>query len=218
MKMSEPDHAHAGLRHEIRNNLTLLSSRLQLLAAKYPFLKEDELYIQLQEDINAIYTVLNYDKNGFRLQLLPCNMKSLLEEVYNACLPLFQSKGLELLPDIPDDLPIIRIDARLIYQALLNLLKNAAEASVSGQQVCLKALADNTCLLITVKDSGIGITAKQQEHIFEPFISYKKGGTGLGLPMVRSTVYAHHGHLDFYSEPGVGTTFQISLPLPSSPV
>ncbi len=218
MRISEPHDDHAGLRHEIRNNLTLLSSRLQLLAAKYPFLKNDELYAQLQEDINAVYAVLNYDKNGMHLQLLPCDMKSLLEELHESSLPLFQSKGIGLQLQLPAALPVIRADARLIRQALLNLLKNAAEATVKGQMVCLRAEITETHLVITVKDNGIGMTPEQQAHIFEPFTSYKKGGTGLGLPMVKSTVYAHHGHLEFFSVPDIGTTFRISLPLPSSSV
>lgn len=218
MNFSEKNQTHAGLRHEIRNNLTLLSSRLQLLTSKYPALKDDELYLQIQEDLNAIYSVLDYSKPGIHPQLLPCDMKLLLEELYQSSLPFYLQNGNRLFLQIPDSLPVIRADARLIRQALINLLKNAAEASSNGQPVCLRAEASGTHLIITVTDNGSGMTKEQQEHIFEPFISYKSGGTGLGLPIVKSTVSAHHGQFDCYSEPGMGSTFRITLPLPSAPV
>lgn len=211
-------HTHAGLRHEIRNNLTLLSSRLQLLTSKYPVLKDDEIYIQIQEDLRAIYTILDYSKPGIRPQMLPCDMKALLKELYHSSQPVFLQHGVHLFLQIPDTLPVIRADARLIRQSLINLLKNAAEASSNGQSVYLRAKATDTHLIITVADNGSGMTKEQQEHIFEPFISYKSNGTGLGLPIVQSTVYAHHGQFDCYSEPGTGSTFRIALPLPSSSV
>lgn len=218
MNFPTQTNTHDGLRHEIRNNLTLLSSRLQLLASKYPILKDDEIYIQLHEDINAIFTVLDYSKPGVRIKLLPCDMKALLEDLYQSCLPVFRQNSIRLFLQIPDTLPTVRADAHLIRQALINLLKNAAEASSKDQQVCLRAEVTETHLILSIIDNGTGITQDQQDHIFEPFISYKTGGTGLGLPMVKSTVYAHHGRVECHSEPGIGSTFRIALPLPSSPV
>ena len=72
--------------------------------------------------------------------------------------------------------------------------------------------------VLSVSDTGNGMTPEQQAHIFEPFVSYKTGGTGLGLAIVQSIVSAHHGHLSVKSLPGSGSSFCILLPIPLSPV
>ena len=102
---------------------------------------------------------------------------------------------------------------------LINLLKNAAEASPDGGQITLSASSDDcNHLMLSVSDTGNGMTPEQQAHIFEPFVSYKTGGTGLGLAIVQSIVSAHHGHLSVKSLPGSGSSFCILLPIPLSPV
>lgn len=207
------------LRHEIRNNLTLLSSRLQLLASKYPFLSSDDIYIQLLEDVRAAHAVLDNSRLSCQPpRLLPCDISQLLNDLYQACLPIFQQDSKSLILHMPDPLPVIRADSQQLRQALLNLIKNAAEATTGGQKVCIRAYTKERYLIITVSDNGIGMTPAQQAHIFEAYTSYKQGGTGLGLHLVKSVVYAHHGQLDCQSHPGHGSTFQIALPLPSSPV
>lgn len=207
---------YAKLRHEIRNNLTLLSSRLQLLANKYAFLQSDDIYMQLLEDIRLTHVILdNATLSCQSPRLLPCDIRQLLHKLYKACLPMFQLNEKKLLIQMPDSLPLIRADSQQLYQALLNLIKNAAEATAEGQQVCIQVCVKNNYLVITVSDNGIGMTPEQQSHIFEAYTSYKQGGTGLGLHMVKSVIYAHHGQLDCQSQPSKGSIFRIALPLPS---
>lgn len=219
MKTSGKSDPIAELRHEIRNNLTLISSRLQLLIAKYPILQTDDICLQLFEDIREAHAILNNSKTaGTSPNLLPCDMHELIQELYHTCQPLFQTNGKTLMLDMPDTLPMIRADKQQIKQALLNLIKNAAEATKKGQWCRIKAAANPEHLVITITDNGIGMTPEQKSHIFEAYVSYKQGGTGLGLHMVKSTVYAHHGQLDCQSAPKQGSSFRIALPLPSAPV
>ena len=191
----------ASLRHEINNSLTLLSSRLQLLASKHPFLKKDPDFIEIRNDLSNIQRI-----------------QPLLDELYASFLPVFHSQKVELFLHIEPDLPLIRADLPLIRQAMINLLKNASEAARPGGHVTLSASFNSTHIILSVSDDGTGMTPEQQAHIFEPFVSYKKGGTGLGLAIVQSIISAHHGHLSLETSPGRGCTFRILLPVSLSPV
>lgn len=219
MKISGNNDFYAELRHEIRNNLTIISSRLQLLAAKYPLLKTDDIYLQLLEDLQAIHSVLNtYTSFEQTPRLLPCDIRQLLTELHQSVLPLFHQNGKQLQLLMPDSLPMIRADEQLLRQALINLIKNSAEATKAGQQVTIEASSNRQSLVITVTDNGTGIAPQQKKHIFEPFTSYKADGTGLGLYIVKSVVYAHHGRISCHSEEGKGSSFRIALPLPSASI
>lgn len=208
----------ASLRHEINNSLTLLSSRLQLLASKYSFLKEDSDFNEIQNDLSDIQQILNYDRTAHQPQLAPCRMNSLLEELYASFLPVLHARHIEFFLHIDPNLPEIRADLPLIRQAVINLLKNAYEATPAGGHITLSAASDRNFLILSVSDNGKGISPEQQNHIFEPFVSYKTGGTGLGLAIVQSIVLSHHGRLSLDSLPGTGSTFRILLPIPLSPV
>ena len=206
---------NASLRHEINNSLTLISSRLQLLAARYDFLKEDSDFTEIQNDLSDIQRLLNYDRTARQPQLTLCSLQPLLNELYTSFLPVLHAQHIALYLHIAPNLPAIRADLSLIRQALINLLKNAAEASPDGGQITLSAFSDDcNHLMLSVN----GMTPEQQAHIFEPFVSYKTGGTGLGLAIVQSIVSAHHGHLSVKSLPGSGSSFCILLPIPLSPV
>jgi signal transduction histidine kinase len=108
-------------------------------------------------------------------------------------------------------------DESLLTSALVNLVKNAVQASSSGQAVRVSGRADGARYVIEVSDSGPGIPADAQERVFEPFFTTREKGTGLGLPLARKLVEAHKGTLTLRSQPGA-TTFRLELPLaPSEP-
>ena len=194
---------NASLRHEINNSLTLISSRLQLLAARYDFLKEDSDFTEIQNDLSDIQRLLNYDRTARQPQLTLCSLQPLLNELYTSFLPVLHAQHIALYLHIAPNLPAIRADLSLIRQALINILKNAAEASPDGGQITLSAFSDDcNHIVLSVSDTGNGMT----------------GGTGLGLAIVQSIVSAHHGHLSVKSLPGSGSSFCILLPIPLSPV
>ena len=164
---------YASLRHEINNSLTLISSRLQLLAARYDFLKEDSDFTEIQNDLSDIQRLLNYDRTARQPQLTLCSLQPLLNELYTSFLPVLHAQHIALYLHIAPNLPAIRADLSLIRQALINLLKNAAEASPDGGQITLSAFSDDCYhLMLSVSDTGNGMTPEQQAHIFEPFVSY----------------------------------------------
>ena len=126
---------NASLRHEINNSLTLISSRLQLLAARYDFLKEDSDFTEIQNDLSDIQRLLNYDRTARQPQLTLCSLQPLLNELYTSFLPVLHAQHIALYLHIAPNLPAIRADLSLIRQALINLLKNAAEASPDRKSV-----------------------------------------------------------------------------------
>jgi signal transduction histidine kinase len=117
------------------------------------------------------------------------------------------------------DLPALSADPEALLQAILNLGKNALEASPRGGKVCLKARRlkpdgnGKEQIEIVVKDSGAGVPRQYLERLFQPFFSTKAEGTGLGLPIAKKIVEAHGGSLRLSSRSGRGARAQIVFPL-----
>ncbi|HYH99231.1 HAMP domain-containing sensor histidine kinase [Hyalangium sp.] len=106
----------------------------------------------------------------------------------------------------------LEADGSLLTAALVNLVKNAVQASPPGQRVLVTGRAEAQRYTIQVRDAGPGIPEAERERIFEPFFTTREKGTGLGLPLASKIVRAHGGELEFTSMPGA-TTFTLTLPL-----
>jgi two-component system sensor histidine kinase KdpD len=126
-----------------------------------------------------------------------------------------------VLVDVPDDLPLIRVDAALIEQALGNLLENAGRHTPPGTVISLKAQRRNGELLISVEDFGGSLAPDQVEHVFEKFWHAKPeggaGGVGLGLAICRAIVSLHGGRVWAESLSGGATAFRFVLPVDEAP-
>jgi len=116
----------------------------------------------------------------------------------------------------------IRADRTRILQLLTNLLTNAIQYNREGGRVVLTILPEGADAVVKVADTGAGIAAQDQPHVFERFFradkarSREAGGSGLGLAICQSIVEAHQGSLTFTSEPDRGTTFVVRLALSPS--
>jgi AraC-like DNA-binding protein len=120
---------------------------------------------------------------------------------------------------LPERLPVIRADPVRLRQILLNLLNNARKFTERGQ-VVLGAEVMPAQLHVWVTDTGLGIPPEQKERIFEPFVTVESdrriaGGIGLGLSITRHLIALHGGTMSLDSQPGLGSTFHIYLPLPA---
>jgi signal transduction histidine kinase len=113
----------------------------------------------------------------------------------------------------PEDL-LALLDEDQLAQVLLNLGLNACDAMKGKGRIELEATLDenNTCCIFTVRDDGPGIDPKVRKTLFEPFVTTKGGGTGLGLPMVKRIVQTHGGTVTV-EEPGRGCVFRLEIPL-----
>jgi two-component system NtrC family sensor kinase len=125
-----------------------------------------------------------------------------------------EMSGITLRMENFDGDDLITCDADQVEQALVALLVNAVEAMTEGGTLTLLAGGREDDFLLQVADTGIGIPAEAQPHIFEPFYSSKdhSQGAGLGLAVVYGIVQRHGGSIRVESQPGSGTTFHMVLP------
>ncbi len=147
-----------------------------------------------------------------RMKLLP-----LVEEIEAAYVV---DRVAQRVIDVPSELEI-DADKAQIRQVFANLVKNAVEATGATGRVAIRAdyiikEAGAHCR-IQIEDNGQGITPEHQKKVFDPYMTTKDGGTGLGLAIVQRIVFDHGGQIWFETQPGVGTTFFIDLPVVSSP-
>jgi signal transduction histidine kinase len=105
------------------------------------------------------------------------------------------------------------LDAGQMKQVLVNLVKNAMQAMTRGGVLTLQTGSTGDWVWVDVSDTGGGIAEDKINHIFEPFYTTKKKGTGLGLMIVQRIVRQHGGHIELESRVGQGTKFRIRLPL-----
>jgi len=126
-----------------------------------------------------------------------------------------------VLLELPEDLPLVRVDAALIDQALANLLENAARHTPPGTLVRLRARRDVRELVVSVEDHGPGLPPGDRERIFAKFehgaVEASGGGVGLGLAICRAVVLLHGGRLWAEALPGGGSAFRFTLPIKAAP-
>ena len=202
--------------HEIKNPLTLINSSLQLIQDEHPEVTTFRFWNQTLEDIKNLRNLLDElssFQKGNVLNMTKINLFDFTEDLLESTAGFLLETGTPLtLESTIDDLDFYADDVKL-RQAIINLLKNAAESSASGSPIILRMTADTQWLYISVADKGCGISKEHLEKIFEPFHTTKSYGTGLGLPIVKKIIESHNGKLTLKSKEGAGTTFLISLPL-----
>ena len=202
--------------HEIKNPLTLINSSLQLIQDEHPEVTTFRFWNQTMEDIKNLRNLLDElssFQKGNVLNMTKINLFDFTEDLLESTAGFLLETGTPLtLESTIDDLDFYADDVKL-RQAIINLLKNAAESSASGSSIILRMTADTQWLYISVADKGCGISKEHLEKIFEPFHTTKSYGTGLGLPIVKKIIESHNGKLTLKSKEGAGTTFLISLPL-----
>jgi two-component system, sporulation sensor kinase E len=147
------------------------------------------------------------------LQLQPASLNEVVRETLELLRPEIDNRGLRVEEKLDAKLPLAPIDPAQLKQVLVNLCKNALQATTRGGVLTLgtERREDGVCLV--VKDTGGGIPQEMLNRIFEPFYTTKKKGSGLGLMIVQRIVRDHGGRIQLESNVGQGTTFRIWLPL-----
>ena len=145
------------------------------------------------------------------------NPRALLLEALKQARPAAERQGVEIVADIPPDLPNMKLDANQLLTALNNLLENALEAMPGGGTISLKANHTGSHLLIVVEDTGCGMAKEKLASAYDPFVTSKTKGAGLGLTLVHQVVINHHGEIHLSSELKKGTAVTIKLPVETVP-
>jgi signal transduction histidine kinase len=168
--------------------------------------------------INRVLTDLLVFSRDLRLNLYEHPVRRVLEESVEECDAQAAARRVRLRLDCPDAVTAV-FDKLKIKQAVVNVLRNAVDASPVGEEVILRAGLRDGAVEVTVTDRGPGVAADQRETVFVPFFTTKEGGTGLGLAIAREFVEAHGGRIVVAGgeRPAAGATFVLSVPLQGPP-
>lgn len=213
----------AGVAHEIKNPLGSISIHIQLIkkatqnneTVDTAFLERHLGVVDEEiERLNKIVVDFLFAVRPMDVQLREADPGELVNDLAEFIRPEAERVGVEVRAEIAKDLPLVRLDVRLMKQALLNLAKNALAAMPGGGELCMIAAHEEDEVRISVEDSGVGISEEDLPKIFEPYFTTKDNGTGLGLTITFKIVREHGGEITVSSKPGLGSTFTIHLPVP----
>ena len=211
--------------HEIRNPLTGIGMGVQHLAKAFrdDAAQRKNLDFVLSEikRLDRIVQELFDVTHPRRLDLRPRPIDETVRRAFQSMEPMLADRGIETTLELPANLPPVAHDADQMQQVLINLIKNAAEASERGGRIVVDTAmapaqrpdSSGPAVVVRVTDQGCGIDADTQKTLFEPFFTTKAGGTGLGLYITHDIVKRHGGGLTVSSLPGQGATFTVELPL-----
>ena len=209
----------AKLGHEIANPVNGISLGIELLEkriAKQAGAPDPELYKsinRLKNEISNLRQVVGQFRRISRKEKYdfePSLLTELVREVVEFQRPYFEEIRVEVEMRLPLDFPPCNMDRAKMRQVLLNLFNNAAESMPNGGRIIVDAKALERTVSVEITDTGTGIPLDFDP--FEPFVTTKKDGTGIGLFISRQVVAAHQGQLSYQSGVDQGTTFRIELP------
>lgn len=146
-------------------------------------------------------------------QLAPGSLNDAARQTLELLQPELDNRGLRVKEELAQRLPLAPMDVGQMKQVLMNLIKNAMQAMTRDGVLTIETGSTADSVWISVTDTGGGIEPDKINHIFEPFYTTKKKGTGLGLMIVQRIMRQHGGHIELESRVGQGTTFRLRLPL-----
>ncbi|WP_271812643.1 sensor histidine kinase [Clostridium beijerinckii] len=223
----------ANLSHEFRTPLNVMLSTLQLLnliganktntdskdkISKYYNIMKQNCY-RLLRLVNNLIDITKIDAEYFKLSLKNENIISTIEDITLSVTDYAKNKGLDIIFDTNVEEKTMACDADKIERIMLNLLSNAIKFTSSGGSIFVNILDKDSSIMVSVKDTGVGIPKDKQLYIFKRFVqvdkslSRKREGSGIGLSLVKSLVELHNGTIKINSEYGKGSEFIIELPV-----
>jgi len=207
----------ARVAHEMRNPLFGMTAAAQILEMELSLnASQQELMNSLLKEsrrLNNLVEELLQTTRETRILRKKINLVDTLNESLQIITPLFEEKGVSLHKSFSCETVQISADYEKLEQVIINLVKNALEASRTGGYVSVKVTTDNEWASVIVLDKGEGIPLEKIENIFDVFYTTKKNGTGLGLSISRNIINAHGGMLTAKNNQNGGAEFIIRLPL-----
>jgi signal transduction histidine kinase len=206
----------AALAHEIRNPLTVIGTTVQYLRDRFEpdddrralLDAADRKVRQMDESLDGL---LSFSR-PLELRANPGRLAPALQAVAEFVHARAAQQGVEVRVETEPRVPRVVLDQRLMEQAILNLALNALDAMRDGGCLTFALRAAPRHAVVTVADTGGGLTDAKLAALFEPYYTTPRGGTGLGLAITRRIVEEHGGAIEASSEPGRGTTFTVLLP------
>jgi signal transduction histidine kinase len=207
--------------HEVLNPINNFSTGLQNIALR---LGKDsphqELISRMENDVERISHQMEALKNfakPYEPEQRPVDLGQLLKRIVERWRPRMERLRINYVYQVPEELPWVNGDPRALEQVFTNLISNALDAmhekgGILSVRASVSEIAGNRPQVdIAISDNGPGIPDEIRDRIFEPFVTTKPMGTGLGLPITKRLVTAHRGSIGVNSFPG-GTVFHVYLP------
>src|SRR5947209_1689896 len=219
-----PDLA-ASMSHEVRNPLVAIKTFAQLLPERFDdadFRQEfNEIVVQEIDRLDKIITQINNFAHPSELIMKPIDVREPVKRAIELARERVAKNGIAIDTTLPNDLPKVLGDETALTEAFAHLVANAVEAAFGQAKPRITLAAKpiregerTNAVVVTVQDNGKGIAPELKEKVFSPFCTTKPRGMGLGLPIVKRTVFDHNGRVDIDSTPH-GTL--VSVMLPASP-
>ena len=213
--------------HELRTPLTVIMGSLNTVLREWVRLSTDEIHQLLQDAAHETESLSHLLGNLLELSraqseqlflyIEPVNIRTIVKESVNKI--RLQTTAHRLVMDLPKRLPLINADPLRLERLIYNLLENAVKYSPQEGEIRVFAKLEKEHLIVGISDQGIGISARDQGKLFEPFQRFENSrasgikGIGLGLLVCKRLVEAHSGQIWVESKPGRGSTFFFKLPL-----
>ncbi|MBK7379652.1 MAG: PAS domain S-box protein [Ignavibacteriales bacterium] len=218
-KLSAMGELASGVAHEIRNPINAIGMIAQRLNKEFSPVSDAAEYHKINQllksevdRINKIITqFLNYAR-PVEIRKSKIDAKNFIGDLFSLFQNQAKVKNINFISGTTDSF-IFNIDAELMKQALINILQNAFEATEQNGTVKVESYKESTNAIITISDTGIGISEKNLKKIFDLYFTTKKDGNGLGLSITQKIISQHSGSIELSSKENIGTTFKIILPL-----
>jgi signal transduction histidine kinase len=207
----------AGISHEIRNPLGIIRSSAELLKKKVHAVDPDnsipDIIVQESTRLNNIITdFINYARPRSP-QLVACRIEEIIEKNATFLAAQADKQGHLIKRRFEPDLPVIRADGDMLYQAFLNILINAMQAMETGGTIYVNVQASDSRVQIAFEDEGPGIPDALLDKIWDPFFTTKDIGTGLGLGIVKNIIESHGGTITISRRDAGGSRVNVELPI-----
>jgi PAS domain S-box-containing protein len=219
-KLAAVGQLSAGIAHEVRNPLSSIKMSLQILEKRMqPEGNDLKRFRIAQREVEHLEELVN-DVLIYARPAVPkrefSDIRRIIENALALVERLVADKNIQIQTDYDDSLPLMDVDAAMLEQAFLNIYRNAVDAmEIDGiLHITVRRRGnDLTQLQITFEDNGSGIDAADLPHIFNPFFTKKKYGTGLGMTQVKKIIDLHMGSIEIRSNKGEGTQVMVTLPI-----
>jgi signal transduction histidine kinase len=209
----------ARVAHDVRNPLSAIKMQTQLLRAKVAHTPADVAMVDaVLHDIALVESVVRDLIELARpgdLTMAPADLNGVVDDALQQMAPQFGHRGIRVDTRLDGHLPDVALDAGRFRQALLNVLVNAADAMPTGGTITVvtRLDAEASTVELDVCDDGVGVNSAVLDRVFDPFVSTKRDGVGLGLVNAKAVVESHGGRITLEPREPRGTRVRITMPV-----
>jgi signal transduction histidine kinase len=216
-RLAAMGHLIQGIAHEIRNPVMTIGGFARRIQKQLPENPKQKNYLGIIIDEASRLEELVKKVQEFSVLQTVSFERGHIEDVIDPVIanlkPLMVRQKVVFEKTVDGDVPALKMDSDQLKVAFSNLMENALESMPEGGMLNLEIRPENRFILIVLADSGCGMPTKQLDEIYDPFVSTKTRGAGLGLTMVHQIIMNHQGEITMSSRLGEGTTVKIKIPI-----